>query len=704
MREVLPNMKMILVLVLLYLVTPVAALAQVQFPSAVSPSILIPGEVIQSLNAAGQATPISASNPLPVAGTFSATLAGFTPNGNYGTLTATGSSSSSTALPSGVTVRITNTGTTAVSCTLNTGSATGARNNIIIEPGSSAYRVPGTYANIACIDQGGSDSTSNVVVLEGGSGLANDSGGGGGSGSGGTVNVAQFGGTNVVTGTGVGGSGIPRVTVSSDSSLSVTNINSNGQKTMANSSPIVIASDQSAVPVQPFAPNSQYGTPLSVSSTTAQTVLPTNGGVVVLSSPSSSTVTAYCNLGTSSAVTATTSDMPISPGGSIGLAVGTNTNVACITASGTATINTAGGSGLFTGAGGGGGGGGSGGTVNVAQFGGTNVVTGTGASGSGVPRVTVSSDSSLAVTNVNSNGQKTMANSSPVVVASDQSAIPITGPVTNAGTFAVQCTSGCTGGGTVTANQGTAGGSAWPVTDSTVNSTLGTTNSTLSSILSAVENGAGATGSMAPTYAIYMGIDSGGNLIGWNGAVAQNGTWTVQPGNTANTTPWLVDVNNANSNGQKTMSGSSPIVIASDQSAVPVTGQASASAGDLCFGTVKSFADVETTTGTGVAVVNGVSGKKIYVCGATIVTSAAANASLIEGSSSTCGTSSTAGVFLNTGVTAANGAAFAANGGISRGDGNATIAQTSTAANYLCVLFTTTNSPQVNVHLAYVQQ
>lgn len=40
------------------------------------------------------------------------------------------------------------------------------------------------------------------------------------SGSGtGSVNVAQFGGNNVVTGTGTGGNGIPRVTVSSDSTL-----------------------------------------------------------------------------------------------------------------------------------------------------------------------------------------------------------------------------------------------------------------------------------------------------------------------------------------------------------------------------------------------------------------------------------------------------------------------------------------------------
>lgn len=78
-----------------------------------------------------------------------------------------------------------------------------------------------------------------------------------------STNVAQFGGTNVATGAGVGGVGIPRVTVSSDSSLAANqsvNVNqiggvavTEGQKAMAASIPVVIASDQDAtagVPVR----------------------------------------------------------------------------------------------------------------------------------------------------------------------------------------------------------------------------------------------------------------------------------------------------------------------------------------------------------------------------------------------------------------------------------------------------------------------
>lgn len=100
-------------------------------------------------------------------------------------------------------------------------------------------------------------------------------------------NITQFGGTNISTGTGTGGAGIPRVTVSSDSfpatqpiSGTVTaNIGTTGalatdanldekfgdlgQAVMAGSAPVVIASNQSAVPVSlatappaptPFAP------------------------------------------------------------------------------------------------------------------------------------------------------------------------------------------------------------------------------------------------------------------------------------------------------------------------------------------------------------------------------------------------------------------------------------------------------------------
>lgn len=139
----------------------------------------------------GQPTcvPVNGANPLPISGSFSANLAGFLSNGLFATLTATNTTSASTALPVGSTttpsVRITNNGTTVISCTMATGAATGLVSNILVQPGSSVSRVVGAFDHIACIDQTG--SISNPVVIEGGSGLGNDSGGGGSGGGGGTV-------------------------------------------------------------------------------------------------------------------------------------------------------------------------------------------------------------------------------------------------------------------------------------------------------------------------------------------------------------------------------------------------------------------------------------------------------------------------------------------------------------------------------------
>lgn len=131
--------------------------------------------------------PVSASNPLPVTGTFSASLGGFVPSGSYATLTATASSSASTALPTNTgTVAFQNQTAVAVSCTLASGSATATTNEIIVPAGSTLFVGTTGYSNAACINQTG--SASNVIVLAGGSGLGTGFGGGSsGSSSGGAV-------------------------------------------------------------------------------------------------------------------------------------------------------------------------------------------------------------------------------------------------------------------------------------------------------------------------------------------------------------------------------------------------------------------------------------------------------------------------------------------------------------------------------------
>lgn len=132
----------------------------------------------------GTAT-VGTSHPLPITGSFSATISGFTPGLTFATLTAT-ASSASVALPAGAVVAFQNTGSATVSCTLGVGSATALANEIQIAPSSTVFVTVGSNTFGACIDQTG--SASNLVVLAGGSGLGTGFGGGGGGGSGGTVN------------------------------------------------------------------------------------------------------------------------------------------------------------------------------------------------------------------------------------------------------------------------------------------------------------------------------------------------------------------------------------------------------------------------------------------------------------------------------------------------------------------------------------
>ena len=139
---------------------------------------------------------VTPSTPLPVAGTFSA--GGFVPSLSYGTLTATATSSASTALPTNTgTVAFQNQTSVAVSCTLASGTATAATNELIVPAGSTIFVGTTGYNNAACINQTG--SASNVIVLAGGIGLGTGFGGGSSS-SGGTTNLTQISGNNVASG------------------------------------------------------------------------------------------------------------------------------------------------------------------------------------------------------------------------------------------------------------------------------------------------------------------------------------------------------------------------------------------------------------------------------------------------------------------------------------------------------------------------
>lgn len=152
-------------------------------PASLSTAYTIPGYAAISIDQNGNAC---------ISGSLTATLSGFTPGGTFATLTAT-NAAGTVALPAGTVVAFQNTGTTTVSCTVNTGSAAVA-NEIQVPASSTVFITVGANTSGSCIDQTG--STSNLVVLAGGSGLGTGFGGGGG-GSGGATNITQTAGTAI---------------------------------------------------------------------------------------------------------------------------------------------------------------------------------------------------------------------------------------------------------------------------------------------------------------------------------------------------------------------------------------------------------------------------------------------------------------------------------------------------------------------------
>jgi len=83
---------------------------------------------------------------------------------------------------------------------------------------------------------------------------------------------------------------------------------------------------------------------------------------------------------------------------------------------------------------------------------------------------------------------------------------------------------------------GTTGAQSWPVR---INDSAGT----VAKVLLGLNTPSGADNSLEVSLNPNGAIPTGSNTIG---AVTQSGTWTVQPGNTANTTPWLVQGNLSN--------------------------------------------------------------------------------------------------------------------------------------------------------------
>ena len=115
--------------------------------------------------------------------------------------------------------------------------------------------------------------------------------------------------------------------------------------------------------------------------------------------------------------------------------------------------------------------------------------------------------------------------------------------------------------------------------------------------------------------------------------VSQNGVWTVQPGNNANTTPWLMTINQGGNSASVTASNALKV----DGSAVtqPVSGTVTANAGTGNFTVVQPTAANLNATVTGTVAANPAAAATGGATPYHLVSAATTNATSVKGSSGT---------------------------------------------------------------------
>ena len=119
---------------------------------------------------------------------------------------------------------------------------------------------------------------------------------------------------------------------------------------------------------------------------------------------------------------------------------------------------------------------------------------------------------------------------------------------------------------------------------------------------------------------------------------------------------------------------------------------------DPCQREAKTFYYVDVATATTVEIANSVASEFFYICSVNLVTAAANNVLIAEDDTDGCGSLS-AGVSSG-GTTAAEGWNFAANGGLTLGNGASAVMKTTTAARYFCLI--TSAATQLSGVISYV--
>ena len=109
-----------------------------------------------------------------------------------------------------------------------------------------------------------------------------------------------------------------------------------------------------------------------------------------------------------------------------------------------------------------------------------------------------------------------------------------------------------------------------------------------------------------------------------------------------------------------------------------------------------SFANVNIVTATTTLIITGVSGRHVRICAISLVTAGANNVAFISGTGATCGTGTTG---MTGGTTAATGYNFAANGGLTQGNGIGEINRTNAVTDSVCII--TSAAVQLSGRISY---
>lgn len=324
------------------------------------------------------------------------------------------------------------------------------------------------------------------------------------------------------------------------------------------------------------------------------------------------------------------------------------------------------------------------GQVTVALFG---YINNPGAAGSASSSIVspvdgsgfVNIDCKAGCTGGNANGQALMASSAPVVIASNQSAVAVSG------TFfqATQPVSQATGTNLHAVLDTTSTTAVTQATGTNLHAVLDTTSTT--AVTQPTAANLNATVVQATGTNLHVDVDTalpaGTNNIG--------GVNLAQAGGSA-----LAE-------GQAAMAASLPVAIASNQTALPqnLTQMAGLNVvADPCQVNTRSTANISLTASG--QIIAGTAAKQTYICFLQFALSATAdNVALVEGTVTTCGTG-TAG--MAGGTTAATGWNLLANGSVTAGAMQNWSFKTATLADNVCLL--ASSAAQISGTVQYVQQ